>query len=49
MFLVDIIEKVQLLRTQREIFEKGSKIHHFCATTKFFTYFWGSIKFPIEW
>ena len=29
--------------------KKGRKIHNFCATTKFFTYFWGSTKFLIEW
>ena len=48
MLLLNIIKKVHILLAQREIFEKICKIHNFCATTKFFTYFWGSTKFPIE-
>ena len=34
---------------QREILEKGHKIYNFLARAKFFTYFWGSTKFLIEW
>ena len=34
---------------QRDIVEKGQKIHNFLATEKFLTYFWGSSKFMIEW
>ena len=34
---------------QQENLEKGRKIHNFWATEKFFTYFWGSTKFLIQW
>ena len=49
MLLHDIIKKCIYCSRSEKFFKKGHKIHNFCATTKFFTYFWGSTKFPIEW
>ena len=45
MLLPDIIEKVYI----EKFLKKSRKIQIFCSITKFFTYFWGSTKFPIEW
>ena len=38
-----------LLTKIRKFWGKSCKIHNFLATGKFFTNFWGSTKFLIEW
>ena len=38
-----------LLTKIRKFWGKSCKIHNFLATGKFFTNFWGSSKFLIEW
>ena len=45
--LADILDFVSL--SLDKISKNGRKIHNFGATAKFFTYFWGSTKFLIQW